>query len=328
MLNRALASYLTETLGVTPQIEPWTAGGKVPYTLRDQFELATATLLGQRILLAGQKGRTQATTAELRNRLRRLETLAGMPVAYVTERMAAFERGRLIAHKVPFIVPGNQLYLPDLGIDLREHFRRIRQKAPGRLSPSTQALLIRQLLTTPWPAEWRPAELAKELGYTAMTASRAVVELTEAALVLVHAVGREKRLQPRYGPRKTWEAARPLMHSPVLRRFWVEPADEAKLPGSPLAGLSALANRTTLADAGWPTRALSIRDWKATRVCGVQLFTEARPEGPAWEVWSYGPLVRAGSTEVDPLSLTMSLQSEGDERIQAALDELAEQFPW
>ncbi len=29
-----------------------------------------------------------------------------------------------IAQKVPFIVPGNQLYLPDLGLDLREYFRQ------------------------------------------------------------------------------------------------------------------------------------------------------------------------------------------------------------
>jgi hypothetical protein len=30
----------------------------------------------------------------------------------------------LIEQKVSFIVPGNQLYLPDLGLDLREYFRQ------------------------------------------------------------------------------------------------------------------------------------------------------------------------------------------------------------
>ena len=38
--------------------------------------------------------------------------------------MASYERKRLIEQKVPSIVPGNQLYLPDLGLDLREYFRR------------------------------------------------------------------------------------------------------------------------------------------------------------------------------------------------------------
>jgi hypothetical protein len=35
-----------------------------------------------------------------------------------------------------------------------------------------------------------------------------------------------------------------------------------------------------------------------------------------------------GSATVDPLSLTLSLQDEADERVQLALGELKEHFPW
>lgn len=41
-----------------------------------------------------------------------------MPVVYVTTTLASYERKRLVQQKVPFIVPGNQLYLPELAIDL------------------------------------------------------------------------------------------------------------------------------------------------------------------------------------------------------------------
>jgi hypothetical protein len=34
------------------------------------------------------------------------------------------------------------------------------------------------------------------------------------------------------------------------------------------------------------------------------------------------------SVTVDPLSLTLSLQDEADERVQLALGELKESFPW
>jgi hypothetical protein len=34
------------------------------------------------------------------------------------------------------------------------------------------------------------------------------------------------------------------------------------------------------------------------------------------------------ATTVDPLSLTLSLQENGDDRIQIALDELNGQLPW
>jgi hypothetical protein len=35
-----------------------------------------------------------------------------------------------------------------------------------------------------------------------------------------------------------------------------------------------------------------------------------------------------GSKTVDPLSLTLSLQNDSDERVQGALEELQEHFPW
>lgn len=36
---------------------------------------------------------------------------------YILQGLEAYNRKRLIQQKGPFIVPGNQLYLPDLGID-------------------------------------------------------------------------------------------------------------------------------------------------------------------------------------------------------------------
>jgi len=54
---------------------------------------------------------------------------------YVRAQVTAYNRKRLIEQKVPFIVPGNQMYLPMLAIDLREHFRRIREEAPTSARP-------------------------------------------------------------------------------------------------------------------------------------------------------------------------------------------------
>lgn len=44
-----------------------------------------------------------------------------------------------------FIVPGKQLYLPSLLVDLREHFKNKKTAAKGLL-PSAQAILIYRIL--------------------------------------------------------------------------------------------------------------------------------------------------------------------------------------
>ena len=42
-------------------------------------------------------------------------------------------------------MPGNQLYMPDLAIDLREHFRARRRRRADILSPAAQAVLFHRL---------------------------------------------------------------------------------------------------------------------------------------------------------------------------------------
>lgn len=66
---------------------------------------------------------------------------------YAAERLSFRERRALVEYKVPFVVPGNQLYLPDLGIYLREYLQRgaVGCKAAA-LKPSAQAILICSLL--------------------------------------------------------------------------------------------------------------------------------------------------------------------------------------
>ena len=148
--------------------------GKPPYFLQDAFEVRELKLLDRQIILAIDKRPDKPGLANVRGQMDKLRQLAGMPVVYVTGTLASYERKRLIEQKVPFLVPGNQLYLPDLGIDLREYFRKPPTAPDTALSPATQAMLITVLLRKPWRAEWQPAEVVSELGYTAMTLSRGV----------------------------------------------------------------------------------------------------------------------------------------------------------
>ncbi len=40
--------------------------------------------------------------------------------------LRSFERRALIEQQVAFVVPGKQLYIPELAVDLREHFKQRR----------------------------------------------------------------------------------------------------------------------------------------------------------------------------------------------------------
>ncbi len=327
-LDTTVQDYLHDTLGIVPKVRPWAGAGKVPYFLQDAFELRELKLLDRTVLLAIDRHPDKLALANVRGQLDKLRALAGHPVVYVTGALASYERKRLIEQKVPFIVPGNQLYLPDLGIDLREYFRQRPQAPDTALSPATQAMLITALLRKPWQVDWQPAEIVTELGYTPMTLSRAVKELTAAGIGTLHSKGRTRWLRMERPAAEIWEYAKSLLRSPVKRRVWAHPIPKLKPPQVRLAGLSALARYSMLAEPQWPIYAVSPAQWKAAMQAGVETLPEQLPGACEWQLWHYNPALVPGGATVDPLSLTLSLQDETDERVQLALGELKEHFPW
>jgi DNA-binding MarR family transcriptional regulator len=327
-LDATVKEYLHDTLGIVAQLRPWVGAGKLPYFLQEAFEVRELTLLDHPILLAVDRQPNKPALANIRAQLEKLRALSGHAVVYVTRALASYERKRLIEQKVSFIVPGNQLYLPDLGIDLRQYFRQRSRLPDTALSPATQAMLITILLRKPWQDEWQPAEVVAALGYTPMTLSRAVKELIAAGIATLHNDRRTRRLRMLRSAAETWEHAKSLLRSPVKRSIWANPVSKLQPPHVPLAGLSALARHSLLTEPQWPIYALSPAQWKAARKSGVEILVEPQLGSCEWQLWQYDPSLDSGSATVDPLSLTLSLQDDADARVQLALVELEEGFPW
>lgn len=326
--DAAVQAYLRQTLGLASTVRDWEGLDGLPYYLQEAFTVRELLLLDRHVLLAIDRHAGQTGLLAIRDQLDRLTHVSGMRAVYVTHSLASYERRHLIQQKVPFLVPGNQLYLPDLGIDLREYFRRPRDPGKPALSPATQAMLIMMLLRDPWDPEWQPAAVVGQLGYTAMTLSRAVREIVSAGIASVRSEGRVRWLRAQETAARTWEIAKPLLRSPVRRRVWVVPAGNVKLQAPRLAGLSALARQTMLAEPLRPIYAIDQKAWRAARQAGMVTVPEPVPEASEWEIWHYDPALVPGAETVDPLSLTLSLADDPDERVQLALEELEVQFPW
>jgi DNA-binding MarR family transcriptional regulator len=328
-LATAVLHYLQEVLGIeAPGVKPWARANELPYFLRDAFQFSELELLGQPIVLAIGRTEAKQSLSEVRTWLDKVKVLAGQPAVYVTGALASYDRRRLIEQKVPFIVPGNQLYLPDLGLDLREYFRQRAPATEAALSPSAQAMLITALLRQPWQSDWQPSKVAVALGYTPMTLSRAVKELTAAGLATAYTVGRSRWLRMELPPEQVWERVKPALRTPVRRTVWVAAHGIVARRPSRIAGLSALARYSMLAEPEWPVYALTAADWKTATDAGVRELPEPESGAQEWQLWSYGPALVLDATTVDPLSLTLSLQENANDRIQLALDELKGQFPW
>lgn len=329
-MNKALATYLQDVIGIS--LAP--AGSvlhseRLPYFITDTFDLADATIEGFPVTLATPRQNLGQRLEETVQQLKQLRERLGKPVIFCPATLASYERRNLIRYRMPFIVPGKQMYLPHLGIDLRE---RVLQKpvTVARLSPSSQALLIWSLLNLPTQEEWAPADAAAALVYTPMAASRAARELEAAGLMAARMNGRIKCLQKIGSAPEIWERAKPFLHTPVLREHWIQEDALQLLDQVHLrkAGITALAAQTLLAeDLEDQCLAIPQRQW-LNRPNQLQPLDHYEPGAIRLQIWSYETAICAKKDWVDPLSLALSLAGEDGARVQQAMEQLMEQLTW
>jgi len=317
--------YIQTVLGITVAPVRWEDNARVPFYLREQYTLYQFQLLGTPCLLMVAEGETAVTA--IRKHIQQLKNWWNGEVIYLLDALSSRNRKRLIEEKVAFAIPGNQLYFPPLGVDLREHFRALHPPVTI-FSPSTQAVIIHTLRRRIRKAE-TPSSLAKQFGYTRMTMTRAFDELEMAGLGEFTSEGRERVLRFADENNVLWEKARGLLRSPVKQRLWLTgiPGDFSGLQ----AGLTALSRYSLLAAPAQRVYALSVKDWaKLKQQQGIvpEVIPVDEPDAIALEIWSYPPQLFAEQDVVDPLSLFLSLQHLEDERVESALEEMMEKAVW
>jgi DNA-binding MarR family transcriptional regulator len=324
--------------------DPWGSATRLPIFLRNLYDFYLARIFDKPCLLMVSITAEGETPAAVRKHWQLVAKHFEGDIIYLVDVLSSYNRKRLIEQKVPFLVPGNQLYLPTLGIDLREYFKQRKTRFTDHIGSVSQALVLRQILERDC-SEVPSRELALRIGYSPMSITRAIKELTEHKLASVEKVGREKHLVFNETGLKLWQMAEPLLQSPVRKKIWVRAEgskDFMKAADARIAGQSALSHFTMLAEPATEVIAVNAMEWPGIR----KLLNIEELDGGHGsfrnhyasernvveiEQWSYSPGIVTGKwmanqklSIVDPLSLWLSLRSSRDERTEMACEELIE----
>ena len=319
-----LERYLADTLHDRIQVSPLHNVSNLPSFISRMYRICVGRIAGRRCVFLVTKDHS-ATPSDTAKHVGLVRATVGAIVVFVAPALSPHNRARLIRRRVPFVVPGNQLYIPDLAIDLREHFRARRLRRVGTLSPAAQAVLFHRLLRLD-EAATTPSLIAVPLHYSAMSVGRAFDELVDTGLAQTEKDGKERHLWFKAEGRPLFDAARDLLRSPVRAEksiFEIHGLDSLKR-----AGESALAELTDLSPPPQDTFAVAASDWKRT-VDDYGIFETDRSDAEAIvETWAYDPHGLSNTPMVDALSLYAQFRNHPDERVSMAADRLLEDIAW
>lgn len=313
-----LKTYLLDTLDIEAEPAPWDGSGKLPLFLNDLYTFGTMVLFDRSYILAFPDDRQEYTPGAVEKHFARIRELTNIDVVYVSDTLAGWNRKRYIEKKISFIIPGTQMYLPLLGVDLREYVRLPSRKTNGtRLSQSTQEISL-FVLGYKKKNKWTGAELTKERAMSLMTVHRAFDELETIGGFSIQKDGKRRLLTVRENRSQTWEALLPVVINPCSRTLVIP---RKFLPSCALvAGLTALAIHSDIAAPEIPEFAVRMTTWnKYTKKKKVTTLPSAEPGAVRVQLWRYEPKFEMDSNEADILSVILTLQGFDDERVAQAI---------
>jgi hypothetical protein len=260
-----------------------------------------------------------------------------MPIVIILERLTPARKRSLIGARIPFIIGRDQLYLPFMGIVLRER-QSTWKPQKNELMPSTQAILFYCIYTRRPEIYVSDIELSwsnqgTSRHYSTMQISRAVQQLSDFDIVKLHKEGVRIVMTGLDDYLNIMKRAKPFMINPCKKKklyidkFTIENRNNPR-DKFPYAGFSALAQYTFLNAPELETIAYygNVEDIFATPEL-IDIDTQYEVE-----VWKYAPIqydTSCSMNVVDPLSLVASLKDYEDEpRVEQAIDELLMKGQW
>ncbi|CAH2409469.1 hypothetical protein [Mesorhizobium escarrei] len=320
----ALQRYLGDTLHDRIPVMEFADTGSLPSFLARTYTLYEAWIAGRRCVFLAALNNA-ATPSDIVKHISLIRNSVDAIVVFATSSLSAHNRSRLVGQGVPFVVPGNQLYIPDLAMDLREHFRGLKQRHSDGLLPAAQAVLFDHLLRNDETAT-TPSFIAARIRYSAMSIGRAFDDLVASGLARTEKHGKERHIRFKAEGRHLLQAARDLLRSPVRSVKFVQ-GDHFRTMLKQ-AGETALAELTDLSRPSVGIFAVAASDWKAIAQASGFVETSRDQADFVIETWSYDPAALSDTNTVDPLSLYAQFRDHRDERVSMAAEQLLENIPW
>lgn len=313
--------YITEILGIEVLRKKWNDNKKLPYFLIDEYSFETVILDNTECLFVKPKNDI-AIINTLKKHLIAIKKMCNLPIVLELDKISRQKCKSFIENRISFVVNEKQIYLPFMGISLKECFdsEQYQENNFDVLLPSAQMILF-SIIYQKCKATYL-IEYAKKYGLSAMSVTRAAKQLTGLGLLKIKQEGRMKILYSELSTKELYERSKPYFTNPIRKTAYI---DKNQIASSMFfSGLTALSeismiNRPSLEVYG---TIMPIKDVE----CSEVLFDSEKQ--CKIEFWKYNPTILSGNNYADVLSLSVCFKKEADERVQTEIGKLLKEKVW
>lgn len=292
--------------------------GMLPMFIAENYQILQTQIFDHEVCLLCSKGNNSFTPAKLYKQMLLVQAKLDMLVVFVMERVESYNLQRLIAQRVNFIIPGKQMFMPSLLLDIKKVPNTVVNE--DRNIPAFSQFLILYHLQKEKLDGLTTREVADKFSISYAHTNRAIRWLVEKTLITLKG-GKEKTMFFSASGKVLFERAHAFLKSPVEQVLFTD--DILDCESVCHSGANALSAYTMLNDEERRYFAFSRNRFKeagihADKQYGINVI----------EIWCYDPLPLSLDGNVDKLSLYLSMRDDQDERIQIELEQLIGTMIW
>jgi len=323
MIFRKVADYIELNFGGKVFLEKTLIEKKLPLYLSSKYDFERMIYFDKEFLLIDCSRESELGIISLEKHLKKILDVDDkqVDIILIFDDMTKYMRTKLLEKKLSFIIPGKQIFLPNLGrIFSEKRLTRYSSKISSikKISPTTEALLIETICSNKYPNN--RSELARKLDVSEMSISRAIKEL-ESTEALIY----DDTIDIKFFIKEIMENAKQIFSNPILKRIYVkrESINDELWNVLSISGESALSNETMIINPKYDVYGITNKKWKEFKSEVEEVPFEDRGVCIV-ELWKYQLPIKNDS--VHPLALYTIFMLDNDERIQKEIEILLEHY--
>lgn len=323
-MEKAL-KYFQDTLGLPITIKgvPENALKNLPMFLNHSYSYKFLEVEKNPFLLVEEIDRTNIRTAGQLSKFDKIfREQTGLSPIFILYSLSLQMRRNLIANRISFVVPDNQLYLPEILIVLKESNLQPNSFS-ALLTPSTQLLLLYHLQVKSLET-FSFKEIAKKLGYSPKTITKIAAELKARNICQITGT-KEKRFEFNEDSKQLWQLSEPQMQSPIIKSYFTSVRGIEQFCKS---GDVALSYYTFLNETGKESIAVPKSEFEKLKSVNYWNYLDDIEGDIQIEIWKYNPALLSDNGYIDRLSLYLCYREDQDPRIQIEMQKLIEHIKW
>ena len=312
--------YLRENIDENITISTWNAKNKLPLFLLEIYDFYELNILGNQCVIIKINNDVPKIN-DIKKHMKILKAISNDNLVFLYNTISPYRRKTLIQNRIPFVVENGQMYLPFLGLDLKNEANKSINSII-KFSPTVQLVFLYFLYNK--DLALNTTELAKKLDATKMTASRALNNLYSLGLLKYDIGGKtgKSKNYRRIDNTKYYEIGSKYLKNPIYKIAYLEKTAYEKACDFPIAGLEGLSMNSMINPPTRPIRAVSkrklhdLKDYIEKDINKIEDMNLME-----LQIWDYDPMIFAKNNMVDLASLVASFSGVSDERIEQAIEE-------